>query len=105
MREKLFQTSADLITTNLIRVSEQLNLDVAAFRACLENEQMVSQIKQDRLDAAAAGFTGAPSFVLGRCVADKITGVVIEGAKPYAVFDAEVKRLLGASALTQRVGQ
>jgi len=102
--EKLFESSTDLTITNLVKFAEALKLDTTSFQACLDNKQMVARIREDTVDAGVAGLAGTPSFVLGRSSEGKITGVVIEGAKPYSIFDAEVKRLLKSENVWLRAG-
>lgn len=49
---------------------------------------------RDRQDAAAAGIKGTPTFVIGRAAGDKVTGMLMVGAKLAAVFEAEIEKLL-----------
>mgnify|MGYP003694416835 CR=1 FL=1 len=44
----------------------------------------------------AAGVNGTPSFVLGRVVDGKLTGVRMVGAMPYEQFDAKIQEMLAA---------
>jgi protein-disulfide isomerase len=105
MREKVFASSASLTLTNLIKASEELKLDVTAFRSCVEKKDFLPQAKQDMEDAGAAGITGTPTFVLGRSAEGKVTGVVIEGAKPYNAFSAEIEKLLASLVVGKRPSQ
>lgn len=105
MREQLFASSADLTLANLLKASEELKLDVTAFRSCLERKDLLPQIKQDMADAEAAGITRTPTFVLGRSVEGKVTGVVTEGAKPYNAFSAEMEKLLASPIVGKQSAQ
>ena len=94
MRDKLFVNTAALSYANFEKAAEELKLDVAAWKRCYEAKTFDAQIKQDMQDAAAAGITGTPSFVLGRPTDKMVSGVKIVGAQPFANFDAEIKKLL-----------
>ena len=65
-----------------------------AFAACLEAKSFAAQIARDQQDAAAAGITGTPMFVLGRANGTNVTGLLMVGAKPLATFEAEIEKLL-----------
>ena len=46
-------------------------------------------------DAAAAGITGTPTFILGRVDADwNLQGEFLIGAKPYAEFQRKIEAML-----------
>src|SRR5205823_1252589 len=93
MRELLFSNNAALSPGNFIAAAESLKLDGPSFRACLDRKSFAEQLKKDISDANAAGLNGTPSFVLGKPEAGKVSGLLIVGARPFSVFDAEVKRL------------
>jgi protein-disulfide isomerase len=97
MRDMLFTNSHSLSASNLISRAGALQLDVEAFRICLDKQVPAAQLKKDGADARAAGITGTPSFVLGKPAAGSVTGMLIVGVRPFAVFDAELKKLLGAT--------
>ena len=96
MREKLFAVNADLSTTNIFKAAEELKLDLAAFRACTEGKTTEPRVKADEKDAAAAGITGTPSFVVGKPSGTNLDGLVIVGAQSLATFEAEIEKLLTA---------
>lgn len=97
MRGMLFTDLPGLALTNFLSAAETLKLDVAAFRQCCEGKTLAGQVRRDQLDAQAVGITGTPSFVLGRQINDRVTGVLIVGAQTFLTFDAEVKKLLAAA--------
>jgi protein-disulfide isomerase len=96
MREVLFLNSTNLSIANYLRFAEDLKLDMAAFRACVNGNVYGAQIVQDSKDGEAVNITGTPSFVLGKLSGDKVTGPVIVGARPLASFEAEINKQLAA---------
>lgn len=94
MRDRLFANPAALFATNLVQAAAELKLDAKAFAACLEAKPFAAQIARDKQDAAAAGITGTPTFVLGRATGTNVTGLLMVGAKPLATFEAEIEKLL-----------
>jgi predicted DsbA family dithiol-disulfide isomerase len=53
------------------------------------------EIAADMTDAERAGVTGTPSFVIGRSSGPTLNGILLMGAQPFDVFDAQLKALLG----------
>ncbi len=96
MRDRLFVNTAALSPADFMKAAEELKLDLNAFQACLNTRPYAAQIARDKQDAAAAGITGTPTFVLGRVQAGKVTGLLIIGAKPLPFFEAEIEKLLSA---------
>jgi protein-disulfide isomerase len=94
MRDRLFINQEALAQKDLLQAAEELKLDAKAFAACLEGKNFASQIARDKQDAAAAGITGTPTFVLGRANGSNVTGLLMVGAKPLATFEAEIEKLL-----------
>ena len=94
MRDRLFDNTEALSRQDFLKAAEALKLDTEAFTACLDAKRPAPRIASDKQDAAAAGITGTPSFVIGRAAGDKVTGLLMIGAKSTAVFDAEIEKLL-----------
>ena len=40
------------------------------------------------------GITGTPTFVIGTATGESLTGVMLVGARPYAVYAAAINTLL-----------
>ncbi len=78
--------------------AEAIGLDVAAFDACLESDKFTAAVRRDMAEAAKAGATGTPSFVLGITDSDdpsKVEGLTfIRGAQPFAAFKAQIDNAL-----------
>lgn len=94
MREKLFEINTALTEENFFKAATDLNLDTNIFSTCLHEKTFAAQIARDKQDAAAAGITGTPTFVLGRANGKTVSGMLIVGAKPLAFFVAEIEKLL-----------
>lgn len=78
--------------------AEALGLDVKRFEKCLEEPERTSAVRRDMAEARKAGFTGTPSFVLGRTDPDdpaKVEGLTfIRGAQAFDAFKAEIDAAL-----------
>jgi protein-disulfide isomerase len=95
MRNALIANANQLGPNRYSDLADELQLDQPEFRQCLAEERFKTQIAKDTSDAEAAGITGTPSFVVGRSDGDLVEGVLVVGALPYAMFDAQLKELLG----------
>ncbi len=94
MRDRLFGNPEALSHKDFLLAAEALKLDASAFAACLDGKKFAAQIARDKQDAATAGITGTPTFVLGRANGSTVTGLLMVGAKPSAIFEAEIEKLL-----------
>jgi len=78
--------------------AEALGLDVPDFERCLTSGKHADGVRRDMREAAKAGATGTPSFVLG--VTDpsdpkKVKGLkFIRGAQAFGTFKAEIDKAL-----------
>jgi protein-disulfide isomerase len=98
MRHVMIVNANQLKPDNIVGYARDLNLDVDRFRSCLDSGKYRADIDRNLAEGQAVGVTGTPSFVLGRTGVDKVDGVRLVGAKPYAVFDAKLKEMLAATA-------
>jgi protein-disulfide isomerase len=94
MRETLFSNSRALQKEALVSYAGDLSLDTEAFEACLDDKRHELGINQNIQVARAAGFTGTPSFVIGKNVNGQVSGAVLIGAKSLAEFESQIERLL-----------
>jgi len=78
--------------------AEALGLDVAAFDDCITSGKHADAVRRDMAEAAKAGATGTPSFVLGTANPDdptKVTGLsFIRGAQPFTAFKTAIDQAL-----------
>ncbi len=94
MRNTMFLNTTQLDQESLIRYANNLKLDVAKFVVCLTSDKYGDEVRQSVADAGALGLTGTPSFVLGKTSGDRLEGLIIVGAQPFATFDIQIKALL-----------
>lgn len=94
LRDALYTNSAPPNDDVIKKVSESLSLDSTSFQACLSSEKHKSEVQKDAADAAVLRLNGTPSFVVGKTASDKIDGVVLAGALPFASFDAAIQEIL-----------
>jgi len=74
----LFENARQLGEADLIRYAEELDLDTADFRTCLEEDRHAEQVERDLEAGRRAGVTGTPSFF--------VNGRMLGGAQPLEAF-------------------
>lgn len=74
-----------------MEIAENLELDMDAFTACVEDERYASEVRADRLDGQLNGVSGTPGFF--------INGQFISGAQPYELFELIVQRELDKAGI------
>ncbi|BAV32624.1 thioredoxin [Sulfuricaulis limicola] len=75
-------------------LARQLDLDVAKFSTCLESQDHGQGIGQDVGVARMLGFTGTPSFLIGKIEGDMLTVVRrSRGALTFEAFAQEIEQL------------
>ena len=89
--------NANLLTPQYIaQTASDLKLDTAAFAACAASTKHDEAIRSDMAEGLKIGVNGTPMFVVGRSTPTGITGPVLVGALPYAIFDAKLNELMSA---------
>jgi protein-disulfide isomerase len=96
MRDKLFAAGHQLSLEAINQVVQDVGLNAALSAACATNPTTADMLLKEGQEAKAATIEATPSFVLGRAVAGKVTGLKIVGAQPYANFAAEINKMLAA---------
>ena len=86
MHDVLFENQQDLKRESLEKYAQQIGLDMAKFKAALDNETHKAEVEADMAAAKAADINGTPAFV--------INGYYINGAQPYAKFRKVIDRAL-----------
>ncbi len=85
----LFQNQSDLGRDLFMRIGREINLDMEAFTACVDENRYENEVLDDYYAGDALGITGTPSFY--------INGQIVSGALPYERFEriilAELNRL------------
>jgi predicted DsbA family dithiol-disulfide isomerase len=73
----LFENHEDLERDSLFRYARDMQLDVAAFRTCLDAPETRARVGVDVADAARAGVSSTPTlFINGRTIQGAL-------ARPY----------------------
>lgn len=93
-RDALFAVPGELTPDAIRAALLGLGLDAARYDACVQDPATLAAVTADQDEAAAAGISGTPSFVVGRTVDGAIEGTVISGAQSYAAFAARIDALL-----------
>ncbi len=96
-REVVFANDKRLGRDALLGYAQDMNIDMDAFRGCLDSDRYRKEIERDIADAQAIGATGTPTFVLGKTSAERIEGLRLVGALPFASFERQIKSLLPSS--------
>ncbi len=94
MRTAMFKNPRKLMKEDLLGYAKELSMDVDAFAQCMAQNRYAKRIQKDINVANAAGFTGTPSFVVGKNVNGVVNGAALIGAKPLADFENQINRLL-----------
>jgi len=85
----LFQNQSELGRDLFMRIGRELELDMEAFTACVDENRYENEVLDDYYAGDALGITGTPSFY--------INGQIVSGALPYERFEriilAELARL------------
>jgi protein-disulfide isomerase len=103
LRHLLILNQEKLGRGDLLGYAQQLDLDLPAFTACLDQKRYEALVKQDQADADEIGVGGTPTFIIGRTLqTGRFQGVKIVGAQSYSVFEARIRELLAEPALAAR---
>ena len=94
MRHIMIVNADQLKPENLVTYATNVKLDVPKFKSCLDSDKFKAQIDQDIAEGGVAGVQGTPSFVIGYIENDKLQGVRLVGAQPYAQFNAKIQEML-----------
>jgi protein-disulfide isomerase len=100
MHDRLFANQQRLTEVALAEHAETLGLDKRVFKSCLEGSKE-PLVNADRDEGSRLGVRATPTFLFGIRYPDGRISVVrkIEGAQPYSVFKAAIKRTLKDSGI------
>lgn len=73
-------------------VAESAGLDYEKFKTCSQNQKFASKIEADEAEAQAVGGQGTPYSII---IGPKGETVPINGAQPFQVVEAVIKKMLG----------
>lgn len=94
MREALIRNSGSLNDELISKSAETLAIKMDDFRSCVSSDRHKSEIQKDSTEAATLQISGTPTFVLAKTAKDKLDGVKIVGALPYAQFQSAIEQML-----------
>ncbi len=87
MHDKIFANQQKIERADLDKYAEEVGLNMARYKAAMDQHQYKSQIEADSKAGAAIGANGTPAFF--------INGQSVSGAQPFdsfkAVIDKELK--------------
>ena len=98
MRHVMIVNAEALKAEQLASYAANVKMDVAKFKSCLDSDKFKGDIDKNIAEGMAAGVNGTPSFVIGYLENDKLQGVRLVGAMPYADFDAKIQAMLEQAA-------
>lgn len=76
-----------LTKDGLYKISDDLGLNTATLKTCMDDKKQEDEVKKDLADANAAGATGTPTFFIGKSTGNGIIeGTKIVGAQPLSAF-------------------
>jgi protein-disulfide isomerase len=84
--EKLFANQQAIKRPDLEKYAEELGLDVAKFKAALDNHTHKALVDKDIEVAKQAGVSGTPAFT--------VNGYFVSGAQPFPAFNKVIKLAL-----------
>jgi protein-disulfide isomerase len=94
LRDALYTNSTPPSDDVIKKAVETLALDAKSFQACLASDKYKAEVQNDASDAAKLQISGTPTFVLAKTAPDKLDGVRIVGAQPFATFQSAIDGLL-----------
>jgi protein-disulfide isomerase len=94
LRHTMIVNAEKLQSDRLPDYAKEAGLDVGRFNACLAADKYKEDIDKSYAEGLAAGINGTPSFIVGQLRNDRLEGVRMVGAMPYAMFDAKLKQML-----------
>lgn len=84
--DKLFENQDKLGSELYPELAEEIGLDAAKFKTCVETGKYSQEVQADIAYASQVGVSGTPTFF--------VNGIKVSGAQPYSVFkqiiDAEL---------------
>ncbi len=82
---------------HLLRMAQELALDVADFTDCVDSGRFRAQVQAETKAAMALGLRGTPGFI--------INGRLLTGALPFGLFQSVIDEALAAATPAPQVGQ
>jgi protein-disulfide isomerase len=89
MRDMLVANAARLSADDINGFAQNLKLDMAAFKSCLQSEKYAAAVKSDTALALSLRIDGTPGFILGKSTPEGVEGTILMGALPLEAFEAK----------------
>lgn len=84
MHDKIFANQQKLERADLDKYAEEAGLNMARYKAAMDQHQYKSQIESDSKAGTAWGASGTPAFF--------INGIPLSGAQPFPAFKAIIDK-------------
>ncbi len=94
MHDRMLANPDRLELSDLTGYAQDLGLDIAAFRKCVEEGKYKEEVQQGARYAMTKGARGTPAFVIGKSTPSGVEGELVVGAEPYGLFDKKLKELI-----------
>lgn len=98
--DALFANTKAFADKDLRRYAEELELNMAAFDACIADSRAADKVSKDEEDAGQAGIKSTPAFL--------VNGILVSGAQPaenfFVIIDAEIARAKEATGVLSPAG-
>ena len=96
----LFDQQTCLDCKGVVRIAEELTLDISALQACMQREATEVLITANLSEAKLHNIRATPTFIIGPSRPDeKHRGDIIEGALPWPQFKALIDQKLKAQTI------
>jgi protein-disulfide isomerase len=96
MHHALLTGNEPLNAAGIDRRARDVGLDLERLHSCIQGNRYEADIARNTATADALEIRGTPAFVLGRMEHGGLEGQLVEGAQPYAEFEAALRQLLAA---------
>jgi len=84
-----------LTLTDLYKISDDLKLNTAKLKTCIDDPKQKEEVQKDLSDASSVGASGTPAFFIGKSTDDGIIEAPLtSGAQPFSVFKTIIDELL-----------
>lgn len=91
----IFDRGGKLDRDALVKVANDMGVDGNKVGSCIDNGDKTDEVNGDAADAAAAGVSGTPGFIIGTLKDDgTVEGEVLSGAQAFSAFETVVNKYL-----------
>lgn len=98
MHDRLFANQKALAPADLLEHARAIGLETRPFRKCLDSSRYVDVIRSSVTEGKKIGISSTPAMLLGSSDGSLVKEIkLMAGALPFAVFKAEIDKLLSAA--------